>query len=434
MESSISNFIASKFDEIRTRVPVRLGGFFSKDGSAYPGVETFEEQMAKSSAALTAGQAGAPERGAGTPIQEFAKSNFVIFPNIIPAPEEPEQEAAPEAPGDNGDNAKSAEGGENGAGADANAHGANAHGANADDANANWANADGSNAYEANAYYYEDGYFAENNLYTEQDFFEEYGYYPSDYVPPVEFFYDSAPDNGAPREYGGYADNLVEFGIGDYEWNSEAWDGYSAGGLAEDDAIPIDENIWEEDEVPDWIYDAANALPTSGAADAGSAVNVANAVNSEADQYRAQLQKNIDYLRRYGDGYTRAQIDEAIMRSSALYGIDNNLIRAVVTQESGFNPDSLSSAGAQGLMQLMPDTAAGLKVDDPWDINQNIDGGTRLLRRLLESYNGDLTLALAAYNAGSGAVRKYNGVPPYKETQDYIKKVTGYYELYSSGL
>lgn len=124
-----------------------------------------------------------------------------------------------------------------------------------------------------------------------------------------------------------------------------------------------------------------------------------------------------------------SQIDSAVKKASIKYGLDDNLIRAVIRQESDFDPSSLSSAGAEGLMQLMPDTSKGLGVD-PWDITQNIDGGTRYLKEQLDSF-GSLNLALAAYNAGPGNVQKYNGVPPFSETQDYVKKVMAYYKEYS---
>jgi soluble lytic murein transglycosylase-like protein len=127
-----------------------------------------------------------------------------------------------------------------------------------------------------------------------------------------------------------------------------------------------------------------------------------------------------------GPGPFKAEIDAAAQK----YGLDPALLRGLIRQESNFNPNAGSPAGAQGLCQLMPGTAASLGVTNVHDPAQNIDGGARYLRQQLDAFGGDVTKALAAYNAGPGAVRRYGGVPPYAETQHYVRAVQAYADEY----
>ncbi len=124
---------------------------------------------------------------------------------------------------------------------------------------------------------------------------------------------------------------------------------------------------------------------------------------------------------------TAADIDSAIEEAAARHNVDPNLVRAVVKVESNFNPNAVSRKGAMGLMQLMPSTARQLKVNNPFDPEQNVDAGVRHLKQLLESYGGDIKLTLAAYNAGAGAVARSSGVPRYAETQNYVRRITNLY-------
>lgn len=119
-------------------------------------------------------------------------------------------------------------------------------------------------------------------------------------------------------------------------------------------------------------------------------------------------------------------LDDIFSRASQKYHVPVKLLKAVAKAESDFQADAVSSCGAQGMMQLMPSTARSLGVTDSFDPEQNIMGGAKYLGQLLSSFGGDAKLAVAGYNAGGGAVRKYGGVPPYKETQNYVKKVLGY--------
>jgi|GEM_PF-2684190 len=123
--------------------------------------------------------------------------------------------------------------------------------------------------------------------------------------------------------------------------------------------------------------------------------------------------------------------EEVIQELSSIYGVSPAIVKAVIKAESGFNPKEKSSKGAAGLMQLMPRTARCLGVKDIWDVRQNIRAGIIHLKNLLQYYNGDLTLALAAYNAGSGRVKNYRGVPPFNETRQYIHNVRKYYRQYN---
>jgi soluble lytic murein transglycosylase-like protein len=163
-----------------------------------------------------------------------------------------------------------------------------------------------------------------------------------------------------------------------------------------------------------------------------------------AREWNLQPNEAIPIYANFIQGYNKrlsaakaTEIATALINFSIEFGVDARLITAMVLVESGFNPSARSSAGAMGLGQLMPGTAKGLGVRDAYDTNENLYGTVRLIRGHLDKYStstigggkyDELVLALAAYNAGGGAVKRHNGVPPYKETQNYIKKVTAWYK------
>ncbi len=126
-------------------------------------------------------------------------------------------------------------------------------------------------------------------------------------------------------------------------------------------------------------------------------------------------------------------LDRIVHEASARHSVDPALVRAVIETESSWNPAAVSRRGAVGLMQLVPGTAKRLGVDDAMNPERNVDGGVRYLRTLLDRYNGNLDLALAAYNAGEGAVDRHGGIPPYRETRNYVQKVTEAYYRPGSG-
>ena len=133
---------------------------------------------------------------------------------------------------------------------------------------------------------------------------------------------------------------------------------------------------------------------------------------------------------RYHSGVTNLELERAVIRAAQQHHVQPALLLAVIKAESSFNPTVISKAGAVGLMQLIPETAIRHGVRNLYDANENITGGAKHLRYLLDRFHGNIRLALAAYNAGERKVDRYGQIPPYKETQDYVKKVLVYYRSY----
>lgn len=148
----------------------------------------------------------------------------------------------------------------------------------------------------------------------------------------------------------------------------------------------------------------------------------------QSKTFRIQTERNNGAVKKSFSSYMEeaGSLDHIFERAAAKYNVPVNLLKAIGKAESDFNPNAVSRSGAQGVMQLMPATAASLGVKDAFDPEQNIMGGAKYISDLLKKYDGNVSLSLAAYNAGMGNVAKYGGIPPFKETQNYVVKVTKY--------
>jgi soluble lytic murein transglycosylase-like protein len=183
-----------------------------------------------------------------------------------------------------------------------------------------------------------------------------------------------------------------------------------------------------------WILPAWGVMPSTTWADIyklideNGVIHFSNVPTTQGNWKLVIKEKRVHF--NLGKNFNR--FDPLIWKAAQKYNVDYALVKAVIKAESNFDPRAISRVGAKGLMQLMPETADFLKVSDSFHPEDNIDGGVRYLRYLLNLFNGNLPLSLAAYNAGEKAVYRYNGIPPYRETQTYVKRVQQYFREFSS--
>lgn len=159
---------------------------------------------------------------------------------------------------------------------------------------------------------------------------------------------------------------------------------------------------------------------------------IANLARISAPVFEELAYRALDERPQASAAHPSAEIKRLILENARAFEVDPALIEAIVANESGFDPNARSAVGAQGLMQLMPQTAASLGVTEPYDPAQNIRGGTSYLRGLLRRFGGSIERAVAAYNAGPAAVAKYGGVPPYAQTKTYVRNVRASWQLYKA--
>ena len=165
------------------------------------------------------------------------------------------------------------------------------------------------------------------------------------------------------------------------------------------------------------------ALPGNNSAENNPVAAISPSTSKEIDEDIFERDDEEEIAETFDDETTEEMLTSAAKR----HGVDPKLVKAIAIAESNMNQDEISEVGAIGVMQLMPETAEGLGVN-PYDVQENIEGGTKFLKQMLNKFDGDVRLAVAAYNAGPGAVQQYGGVPPYGETQAYVGRVLGMYE------
>lgn len=162
--------------------------------------------------------------------------------------------------------------------------------------------------------------------------------------------------------------------------------------------------------------------------DRDGVVHFTNAPTTSENDYRVYVKEKKTYSAQI---YSPRSFEDYIRQASDLYGISYPLLKAIIKAESGFNPRAVSKKGAMGLMQIMPENIKAMNISNPFDPLENILGGARYFREMLDRFEGHLPLSLAAYNAGPTAVERYNNqIPPYKETEDYIERVLKFYSSY----